>query len=189
MKLIELSQNRVAIVDDEDFEWLSKWKWCYRRGKKRKTGYALCTEGYQQNQQQQTILMHVAVLKRHRRWKHATEVDHINTCGCDNRKINLRIGTPITQGSNKRKYSNNKSGITGVHWHKQKELWHAYIRVAKRLKHLGYFTNKKDAITARRQAEIKYFGEYRFDPKKLCPLWKTGQCPDCAKRAEELGII
>lgn len=27
MKIIPLSQGRVALVDDVDFEWLSSWKW------------------------------------------------------------------------------------------------------------------------------------------------------------------
>ena len=27
MKQIELSQNKVALVDDEDFEWVNQWKW------------------------------------------------------------------------------------------------------------------------------------------------------------------
>lgn len=184
MKLIELSQDRVAIVDDEDFEWLSKWKWCYVRVKK--TGYA---KRIVRSEPQQTIQMHVAIMKRHRRWKRGKEVDHINTCGCDNRKINLRLATLGKQRVNTGLRSNNTSGVTGISWNKQRSKWQAYISINGKLKNLGLFPNKKDAIAKRRQAEIKYYGEYRYDPKKLCPLWKTEQCSDCAKRARELGLV
>lgn len=29
--------------------------------------------------------------------------------------------------------------------------------------HLGTFTDKEDAIVARKNAELKYFGKYRYD--------------------------
>lgn len=34
MKYIPLSQNKHAIVDDEDFQWLNQWKWSYHIDKK-----------------------------------------------------------------------------------------------------------------------------------------------------------
>jgi hypothetical protein len=37
MKKIKLTQGRFACVDNEDFKWLSQWKWHYHRQKK--TGY------------------------------------------------------------------------------------------------------------------------------------------------------
>lgn len=187
VKLIELSQNRVAIVNNEDFVWLSKWKWCYHRGRKGcNTNYAERTD--RSKPKQQTIKMHIAVMKRHKRWKRGKQVDHINTCGCDNRKVNLRLATRGRQRENQKRRTDNTSGVTGVHWHKQQNKWQARISIDGKRESLGLFPNKKDAIAARRLAEIKYFGEYRYNPKLLCPLWKTGQCPDCTKRAKELGL-
>jgi len=58
-----------------------------------------------------------------------------------------------TQARNKRISSRNKSGFTGVYWHKGKQRWTAYIRVDGVLKALGTFLNKEDAIEARRNAE------------------------------------
>lgn len=183
MKLIELTQGRVAIVDNEDFAWLSKWKWhCTRIGK---IGYA-ARNTFGPNRR--TIRMHVVIMKRHKRWKRGKEVDHIDTCGCNNRKVNLRLATRNEQGANGGLQSNNTSGVTGVNWDKASGKWRAQIRVNGKQIHLGRFVDLDKAIARRRKAEIKYFGEYRYNKTKLCPLWKTGQCPDCSKRARELGL-
>ena len=97
MRRIELSQSRVTIVDNEDFEWLSQWMWYYQREKKRNTGYAVRTD---YSSQKRTILMHVEIMKRHKCWKRGKQIDHIDTCGCDNRKVNLRLATPNEQREN-----------------------------------------------------------------------------------------
>jgi len=181
---IELSQGRVALVDDEDFDWLSKWKWYYLRDKKAKTGYAKRNIG--SSPHQQAVYMHIAIMKRHKCWKRKKEVDHIDMCGCDNRKVNLRLATSGEQGINERFRSDNTSGIRGVCWYKQTGKWVAYITVNRKRKHLGYFVNKEDAIAKRLWAEYKYFGKFRHDPTNVCPLGYTGECPDCAARLREL---
>lgn len=62
---------------------------------------------------------------------------------------------------NKMFYSNNKSGTTGVFWRSTKNKWVARIDVDKKTKHLGYFTNKENAIKASKDAQDLYFGEYQ----------------------------
>ena len=126
--------------------------------------------------------MQVAIMKRHRQWQRDHTIDHINTCGCDNRKTNLRLATSNKQGANRGLLSSNTSGIAGVYWHTRDSKWYVYMRINGRKKFLGYFINKKDAIATRQQAEIKYFGEFRHDPTNVCPLGYTGQCPECAAR-------
>ena len=44
-----------------------------------------------------------------------------------------------------------------------KPKWKAYIKINQRTIHLGTFSNKEDAIIARKNAEIKYFGDHRYD--------------------------
>ena len=56
----------------------------------------------------------------------------------------------------------NTSGCVGVYWNTQRNKWYAQITVNKKTISLGYFYNKADAIKARKDAEIKYFGKYRF---------------------------
>jgi len=184
MRKIELSQGRVALVDGEDFDWLSKWKWCYLRDPTKKTGYAIRRNN--SKPKQPLIRMHVAIMKRYKRWQHGKQVDHINTCGCDNRKENLRLETRGEQGANGGLQSNNTSGVTGVYWNKNRGKWQASIRINGKLKHLGYFDDFDEAVKERLKAEYKHFGEFRHDPTNVCPLGYTGECPDCAQRLREL---
>ena len=55
----------------------------------------------------------------------------------------------------------NKSGITGVFWHKNANKWRAVIAYKNKKIHLGIFDNLEDARKAREDGEIKYFGEFR----------------------------
>lgn len=50
----------------------------------------------------------------------------------------------------------NTSGVRGVTWYKRYHKWHASIAFNKHRVSLGYFTDKSDAIEARKQAEQKY---------------------------------
>ena len=81
----------------------------------------------------------------------------------DNRKSNLRIVTQMQNTMNSCKPKNNTSGFTGVSWSKAAQKWTATIRACGRNHWLGVFTNKDDAIAARKDAEEKYFGEYSHD--------------------------
>lgn len=89
-------------------------------------------------------------------------VDHINHNPLDNRKCNLRVCDIRHNSINKKRMSNNKSGATGVIWEKSRNKWRAQIVVNGSSIVLGRFNNIEDAIAARQQAEIEYFGEYRY---------------------------
>lgn len=90
-------------------------------------------------------------------------VDHINHQANDNRKNNLRICTSSENNWNVEKRIDNKSGCPGVSWHKRDLCWEVHIQVHTKSIYLGRFDNYDDAVTARKQAEEKYFGEYSFD--------------------------
>lgn len=87
--------------------------------------------------------------------------DHINGDKLDNRRENIRFILPGENSMNRGKGKNNTSGHVGVCWNKREEKWVAHIQVDRKVINLGYFTDIQDAIAARKQAEIKYFGEYR----------------------------
>ena len=76
------------------------------------------------------------------------ELDHINHDRTDNRIVNLR---EVTARENKKNYSkrtDNTSGVTGVCWDKRRSKWLARIYINKNEKHIGYFVNIEEAITA-----------------------------------------
>jgi len=84
------------------------------------------------------------------------QVDHINQVKGDNRFCNLREVTHHENGKNQSMHKNNTSGTVGVSWHKSANKWVARIKVDGKVIHLGLFTDKQDAITARELANIKY---------------------------------
>ena len=93
------------------------------------------------------------------------QVDHIDGDPSNNRWKNLREATGSENMCNRHKIqSNNKSGVTGVNWIARTGKWRSMICINGKQTHLGYFIDKKDAINARRKAEIDYYGE--FSPNK-----------------------
>lgn len=83
-------------------------------------------------------------------------IDHINGIKTDNRISNLRDVSNQTNMKNQKRRNTNKSGITGVFWHKTNKMWTSTISVNYKQIHLGSFSTKEDAISARKTAEIKY---------------------------------
>lgn len=86
--------------------------------------------------------------------------DHINGDPWDNKIENLRPATASQNGYNRGVGRNNSSGAKGVHWCNTHERWVASIRVNKVLMCIGYYQNKEDAVTARREEELRLHGQY-----------------------------
>ncbi|MGU7923375.1 HNH endonuclease [Streptococcus suis] len=86
-------------------------------------------------------------------------VDHVNGNKLDNRRTNLRICTPHQNSFNSCVSKNNKLGVKGVSLTPHGR-YRARIMVNRKEIRLGHFEKIEDAITARKKAEKKYFGEY-----------------------------
>tara|TARA_R110000772_G_scaffold118989_1_gene224896 strand:- start:95 stop:592 length:498 start_codon:yes stop_codon:yes gene_type:complete len=84
------------------------------------------------------------------------QIDHINHNRSDNKWSNLRDVTSLDNARNQNRYKVNKSGCTGVLWHKKDKRWQASIRVNGKLKHLGNFKEKEKAIEVRLLAQKEY---------------------------------
>lgn len=84
------------------------------------------------------------------------QIDHINGIRDDNRILNLRDVSNQENSKNQKRSSRNTSGVVGVYWCNKEDKWRSQIAVVGRVKTLGAFTNKLDAIAARKQAEIDY---------------------------------
>jgi hypothetical protein len=141
-KIISLTRGKEAIVDDEDFEYLSKFKWCYCGGERQ--NYAI--RGISNT----TIRMHTEIMKPPK----GLVIDHINGNGLDNRKINLRICTISINLQNSKKHKNNASGFRGVIWNKRAKKW----QVSLCGEHLGTCENIKEAALIYDTAAVLKYG-------------------------------
>ena len=151
MKEIKLTQGKVTIVDDEDYERLYKYKWHYDTN-----GYA-ARSYHIGNNKYRLWKIHWSITSKP---ENKMEVDHINGNRLDNRKCNLRIVTRQQNQMNKKKPKNNKSGHKGVHYDKSRGKWVTYISVNYKRVHLGRFYNKMDAVKAYNKAANKFHGEF-----------------------------
>lgn len=153
MKRIKLTQNKNALVDDEDFDFLSQWKWTLRNGYAARSIYL---GGGRKNQKSKSIYMHRLV----RKVPSTLEVDHINGNKLDNRKVNLRKVTSSQNKCNRPLQRNNSSGLRGVIWNKQRGKWMAQIKSKNQYHYLGLFTEKKDAALAYNKKAVEFFGNF-----------------------------
>ena len=154
MKEISLTQGRVALVDDEDYEWLNQWKWCAY--KHRYTFYAhrcVWNKG-----KKITMKMHREILGLI--LKDGKVGDHKDRNGLNNQKDNLRIVNNSLNGYNCKMQTSSTSGYRGVnHCEKQYGYWRVRIGVNRQRIECGIFKNILDAAKAYDKAAIKYYGD------------------------------
>ena len=81
------------------------------------------------------------------------DTDHINHDRADNRIVNLREVTRQENMKNASLYKTNTSGCCGISWFKSDGKWMAYIKLNGKDAYLGLFTDKFEAICARKSAE------------------------------------
>jgi RecA-family ATPase len=151
MKKIFLTQNQVALVDDENYEYLSQWKWC--ANKRGKIFYAI-RNSLTENGKKHIIYMHHEILGKSSNNK---VTDHINGVGTDNQKKNLRWVT-CRQNTQSKKNINKSSKYPGVSWGSRAKKWQTAIRISGKKKWIGYFINEKEAFDAYRQV-VESLGE------------------------------
>lgn len=158
MREIPLTQNKVALVDDEDYDALIKYKWFahLQRNGDFYAGRQITIGPYKQ----QTMHMHTEITGY-------IITDHINGNGLDNRKENLRRSTNSQNSRNMRKRTGTSSKFKGVHFHPKNLNWIASIRVNYRLIHLGSYKLEVDAAIAYDNAAIMYFGQFAKTNKSL----------------------
>lgn len=147
-KTIQLTRGKVAIVDDEDYDYLMQWKWCALSNNN-------CFYGFRMDGRT-GVVMHRAIMGA----PDGMEIDHVNGDGLDNRRENLRVCTSAENGRNRRRYKNNTSGFKGVAWQAERKRYRARISVDKRKYHLGDFLTPEDAARAYDAAAIRLHGPF-----------------------------
>ena len=154
MKTIPLTQNQVALVDDEDYERVAAFKWCAHR--KPDTFYAVRSSSRLLDplRRQKSIAMHGFIVRA----PAGTVVDHRDHNGLNNQRDNLRLCTDALNGGNRRLSSNNTSGYKGVVWNKCCRKWQAQIEVNKLKIYLGLFDDRTAAAHTYNRAALEHFG-------------------------------
>lgn len=93
-----------------------------------------------------------------------SDIDHADKNPLNNRRNNFRVATRSQQTFNQGLKANNTSGITGVYWDKTHGVWIASLQKDKKRIFQERHTDFNQAVFARLNAELKYFGE--FAPQK-----------------------
>lgn len=156
MKEIKLTQGKVALIDDADFDWLNQWKWhAHKRGEtfyaaraiKRKTNY-----------------MHRIIMNPPK----GVDTDHIDRNGLNCQRSNLRTCNRSQNCRNRSSRTNSYSQYVGVSYYKRDDFWTARIEVKGKSIYLGIFKKETDAALAYNDAAKKYHGEFANLNKVFC---------------------
>lgn len=174
MKKIPLTQGKFAIVDDEDYKYLSQWKWSAL--KNRNKYYAV--RNAKSNGKRTMITMHRQIMQA----LPNLLIDHINGDGLDNRKGNLRIcQNSDNQYNGQAQNRTTSSKYKGVSWSSLRRKWRSQIGYKGKKLHLGYFDNEINAAKAYDIAAQEYAGKFaRINFKATTALFgpfsKLGAC-------------
>lgn len=150
-KEIPLTQGQVALVDNEDYEWLMQWKWFAHR-----THGGWVAGRNSEKKCGKQIWMHRLIINA----PNGLQVDHKDGNGLNNTRVNLRLATHSQNQHNRGKSRINKSGYKGVSWDKSKGKWYATIYINSKQINLGRYQTPEMAAIAYDEAARKYHGEF-----------------------------
>jgi hypothetical protein len=150
MQKIKLTQGKFALVDDEDFEWVSQWKWQLNN-----KGYVY-RQKYSHRKNGKCVYKKIYLHRLINNTPEGFETDHIDRNPFNNQKSNLRTVNKGRNNLNRNIYKNNACGVKGVYWHKKTKQYHVRITVDKKVISLGYYHNIQQANVARQEGERLY---------------------------------
>ena len=154
MKKIELTKGKFTLVDDEDYDFLMRWKWQYMNvGYAGRSKYAGMKNGKEFNE---CLYIHRLVTNAEKGF----EVDHIDHDKLNNQKKNLRVVTSSQNKMNGNSRVGSTSKYKGVSWDAKNNKWQAGIHYEGKKVFLGRFNSEDDAAEAYNKKAGEVFGEY-----------------------------
>lgn len=145
------SNGRKFLFDLDDYDKIKKYTWYQAQNGYFRTGIKVDDKWIQ-------IQMHRLVMNV---LADDVLIDHINGDRFDNRKSNLRYATHSQNMQNSFVSVRNTSGFRGVSFSSDDGLWRARININGERVDLGSYSDFHNAVKARLNAEVKYYGEYR----------------------------
>lgn len=123
--------HRKVLIDDDDRNLISQYKWCIRRVKRTRSDDVFYVFA---NHHKPVVQMHRLIMG----FPNGKSIDHINGNGLDNRKSNLRFCTPSQNQAN-RKVIYSSMGYKGVSFYKKDRIIASSIKVDGKSIYLGSF--------------------------------------------------
>lgn len=156
MREIKLTQGKVTLVDDVDFDYLTHWEWCAHRQYQR--FYAVRREGVAEGRRGGGYLvkMHKVIAERARIV--GVNIDHRDGDGLNNQRLNLRGATKAQNGMNRSKNRNNTTGYKGVE--RAKTGFVARIMANGKRMYCGIYRTPHEAARAYDKAALELHGEF-----------------------------
>lgn len=154
MKEILLTQGKVALVDDDMYNLLSRYKWYAAvRSNTIYVQKAIPRRGH--NEKRRVMLLHHVIMGHPIT---GLEVDHIDGNGLNNQRKNLHFVTTAENGRNRVEHRSGQ--LLGVSFNKRSNRWIAQRSINGKHFHLGSFHTQ--------QVAHKTYLEYDalFNPKK-----------------------
>jgi hypothetical protein len=159
MREIQLTQGQIALVDDEDYEYLSQWKWFAHWSDYTQSYYAHRMDGKFPNRK--VVIMARELMRTPKGMK----CDHINHDTLDNQKENLRNVTDTQNNMNSRTYKNNKLGEKNICMLPDGRYKLQIYKNNKRVV-CKEFSDLVSAISERDEQLKKFHGEFAYTGEK-----------------------
>ncbi len=159
-KQILLTQGKVAIIDDDDYEAISEHKWLAHKSGLRMVRY-YAERQVRYGTKQVLVGMHRDIMGLV--IGDGLQIDHANGDGLDNRRSNLRICTQSQNNANSRRLASDRScNFRGVQYvsRARTKPWLARIRCKNKLHYLGYFATEEEAARVYDKKSMEFFGEF-----------------------------
>lgn len=167
MKTIPLTKGATTIVDDKDYDLLSKMitarksmaKW-HLNGE----GYATARIWDKSTKTSKLVRLHRFLMDV----DSTKEIDHINGIRTDNRRCNLRICNRTLNNANRFKRNNTTSKYKGVSWSKCAKKWTVQLGYKGVHYYYGLYNSEEEAAKVYDKKAKEVFGEFARTNECVC---------------------